>query len=219
MPPTAANASAAGREERLFLGIVIGLALVTALGSWLAVLALKHHERPDAIAVDQPRSLVDFTLTDRTGRTVTRAEIQGKVLVVSFLFTSCSLTCPEVSRRMADIQHLTDGQPDVRLLSLTVDPRTDTTNNLAKWADRYGAETNRWYLLTGAKPELYRLIATSFLKQDNTDPFNSMPGNFTGTERIALVDRHGHTRAFYDGLSPQTPDAIADQVRELLAEP
>lgn len=212
---TATNA----REERLFLGIVMGLALVTGIGSWLAVLALKHHERPDAIAVDQPRVLVDFTLTDRTGRPVTRAEVQGKVLVVSFLFTSCSLTCPEVSRRMADIQRLTDGQPDVRLLSLTVDPRTDTTNTLAKWGDRYGAETNRWYLLTGGKPELYRLIATSFLKQDNTDPFNSMPGNFAGTERIALVDRHGRTRAFYDGLSPQTPDAIADHIRELLAEP
>jgi len=207
------------REERFFLGIVVSLALVVGAGSWLAVLALGHHERRGGIAVDHPRDLVDFRLTDRTGRTVTRPELDGKILVVSFLFTSCSLTCPEVSRRMAEIQQMTATNPDVRLVSLTVDPRTDTPASLAKWADRYGADTNRWYLLTGSKKVLYQLIATSFLAQDNSDPFNSMPGNFTGTERIALVDRHGHTRVFFDGLNPSTPAAIAERINQLRTEP
>ena len=206
-------------EERFFLKIVLGLALVAGLGSWLIVVALAHHEKRDGIAVDHPRALVDFTLTDRSGRTVSRAELQGQFAVVSFLFTSCSLTCPEVSRRMAEIQQRTAGERDVRLLSLTVDPRTDTLRVLMKWADRYGAETNRWLLLTGAKEDLYRVIATSFLNQDNTDPFNSMPGNFTGTERIALVDRQGRTRRFYDGLSPATPAAVVAEIERLRKEP
>ena len=103
-------------EERFFLGIVIALAIVAGAGSWAAVYALSHHEKLQSLPVDHPRRLVDFSLTDRTGRTVTRADLNGKILVVSFLFTSCSLTCPEVSRRMAEIQRLTAGQPDVLLV-------------------------------------------------------------------------------------------------------
>ena len=210
---------AAGQgEERFFLKIVVGLALVAGLGSWLAVVALAHHEQAGGIPVDHPRALADFSLTDRTGRTVSRADLQGKVLVVSFLFTSCSLTCPEVSRRMGDIQQLTAGMPEVQLVSVTVDPRTDTPGALMKFGAKYGADTNRWYLLTGAKPVLYGLIATSFLNQDNTDPFIAMPGNFTGTERIAVVDRQGRTRRFFDGLKPGTPAAVVKFIKELRRE-
>ena len=206
-------------EEWFFLGIVIALAMVAGAGSWAAVYALSHHEKLQSLPVDHPRRLVDFSLTDRTGRTVTRADLNGKILVVSFLFTSCSLTCPEVSRRMAEIQRLTVGQPDVLLVSVTVDPRTDTPSALAKFGDKYGASTNRWYMLTGSKPVLYDLIGTSFLPQDNKDPFNSMPGNFTGTERIAIVDRKGNTRGFFDGLNVATPAAVVANINQLRREP
>ena len=149
---------------------------------------------------------------------MTRADLDGKILVVSFLFTSCSLTCPEVSRHMAEIQRLTGDRRDVRLVSLTVDPRSDTPPVLAKWGARFGADTNRWHLLTGNKSVLYGLIATSFLAQDNGDPFNSMPGNFTGTERIAVVDKHGRTRIYFDGLRPETPAAVVAEIARLRDE-
>ena len=159
--------------------------------------------------------LGEFSLTDETGRTVTRAELDGKILAVSFLFTSCSLTCPEVSRRMAEIQQLTANDADVRLVSLTVDPRSDTPPVLAKWGARFGADTNRWFFLTGSKTVLHGLIGKSFLAQDNGDPFNSMPGNFTGTERIAVVDRHGRTRIYFDGLRDETPAAVVAEIAQL----
>ena len=138
--------------------------------------------------------------------------------MVSFLFTSCSLTCPEVSRRMAKIQQLTASEPDVRLISLTVDPRTDTPPVLAKWGARFGADTSRWLFLTGNKAVLHGLIAKSFLTQDNGDPFNSMPGNFTGTERIAIVDKHGKTRVYFDGLRNETAAAVVTEIAQLRAE-
>ena len=141
-----------GNDEKLFLGIVIALAAVVGLGSWFMATALSHRDELHGIQPDKPRQLENFSLTDRTGRTVTRRELDGKILAVSFLFTSCSLTCPEVSRHMAEIQRLTADQPDVRLLSLTVDPRTDTPPVLARWGARFDADTNRWWLLTGDKP-------------------------------------------------------------------
>ena len=206
------------QDEKLFLFLVIALALVAGVGSWFAAGALERHDRPHDILPDKERWLGDFALVDEAGRTVTRAELAGKILAVSFLFTSCSLTCPEVSKRMAEIQQLTATNDDVRLLSLTVDPRTDTPPVLAKWGERFGADTNRWYFLTGSKAVLHALIAKSFLAQDNSDPFNSMPGNFTGTERIAVVDKHGQTRIYFDGLRAGTPaDAVAE-IEKLRAE-
>jgi len=119
---------------------------------------------------------------------------------------------------MAQIQHLTNTYADVRLLSLTVDPRSDTPPVLARWCVRFGADTNRWHFLTGEKPMLYGLIGASFLEQDSA-PFDSMPGNFSGTERIAVVDAHGRTRIYFDGLRNDTPAAVVAEIEKLHREP
>jgi protein SCO1/2 len=221
MPPSSGNQTKSSRrgDEKLFLVIVLALAAIAGLGSWFAAGALKRHDDLREIQPDKPRRLENFSLTDSTGRTVTRTDMDGKILVVSFLFTSCSLTCPEVSRRMAEIQNLTATNDDVCLLSLTVDPRSDTPPVLAKWGARFGADTNRWRLLTGDKAQLLWLIGTSFLATETNNPFNSMPGNFTGTERIAVVDKHGRTRIYFDGLRPETPAAVVKEISQLRGEP
>lgn len=206
------------KDEKIFLILVIALAAIAGIGSWIAVVALAHRDHPHGILPDKPRRLVNFSLTNSLGRPVTRADLDGKILVVSFLFTSCSLTCPEVSRHMAEIQKLTANDPDVQLLSLTVDPRSDTPSALAQWGARYGADTNRWLFLTGDEKIEHHLIGNSFLATDPDDPFNYMPGGFTGTERIAVVDKHGRTRVFFDGLRGETPEAVVAEIARLRAE-
>ena len=218
MPPETNSPTSQRKEEKVFLVIVLALALVAGIGSWIAAGAFARHDRIQTILPDKERTLGEFSLTDENGRAVTRAELEGKILVVSFLFTSCSLTCPEVTKRMAEIQRFTAKDADVRLVSLTVDPRTDTPTVLTKWGERFGADTNRWLFLTGEKSVLHGLIAKSFLAQDNSDPFNSMPGNFTGTERIAVVDKHGRTRIYFDGLRPETPAAVVAEITKLHGE-
>lgn len=220
MPSSSGNKkkSKARGDEKLFLVIVLALAALAGTGSWFAAGALKRHDAVRVIEPDKPRRLENFSLTDGAGRTVTRDDMRGKILAVSFLFTSCSLTCPEVSKRMAEIQNLTATNNDVRLLSLTVDPRTDTPAVLAKWGERFGADMNRWFLLTGDKAQLHWLIGTSFLATETNNPFNSMPGNFAGTERIAVVDKRGNIRAYYDGLRVETPTAVAAEIEKLRKE-
>lgn len=167
------------------------------------------------IPPDHPRQLVNFSLTDRTGQTVTRADLEGKVLVVDFLFTSCSLTCPAVNAQMKQIQQLTTNEPEVKLVSLTVDPRDDTPAVLGKYGSRFGADTNRWLLLTGDRQTLYQLIGNSFLAQDSTGSFGYMPGNFAHIERIAVVDSHGQVQGYFDGLNQNTAVAIVDEIKTL----
>jgi len=216
-------------DERLFaIAAIIG-SLVFGAGFCFLLFVMNSHENNSTdgtayavensesrlIAPDHPRQLVNFSLTDRTGRNVTRPELNGKILVVDFLYTSCSLTCPAVNRCMAQIQQLTTNQPDVTLVSLTVDPRDDTVDTLEKYGERFGADTNRWLLLTGEKTMLYDLIGNSFLAQDLNDPFNYMPGNFVHTERIALVDSHGNLHGFFDGLNQNTADALVKEINSL----
>lgn len=205
-------------EEKFFLIIVLALALVAGIGSWFAVVAFSAKEKVRGLPPDKARQLVNFSFTDSSGRAVSRDELRGKILVVSFLFTSCSLTCPEVSKRMAEIQKLTADAADVRLLSLTVDPRSDTPPVLAKWGARFGADTNRWNLLTGDQAQLHFVIGTSFLATETNNPFNSMPGNFAGTDRIALVDQQGWVRAFFDGLRVETPAVVVAEIKRLRKE-
>lgn len=206
------------KEERLFQVIVLVLAAIIGFGCWFAVTALSHHDALRGVPPDKPRQLEDFSLVDSTGRTVTRTDLEGKILAVSFLFTSCGITCPEVSEHMAEIQRAITNQPDVRLLSLAVDPRSDTPPVLAKWGAKYGADTNCWLLLTGSKPVLQQLIATSFLATNNYDPFNSMPCNFAGTERIAIVDKHGRLRIYFDGTRIESPAAVVAEIERLRKE-
>jgi protein SCO1/2 len=219
------QAMKANNSERVFFAFAVAIALVLGIGLCFLLLALNKREKSppvfaqneDAavISPDRPRQLVDFSLTDRTGKTVTRADLAGKFLVVDFLFTSCSLTCPFVNKRMAEIQQLTTNQPDVKLVSLTVDPRDDTVEVLAKYGAQFGADTNRWLLLTGEKPQLYNLLATSFLTQDANDPFSYMPGNFSHTERIAIVDAQGNVRAYFNGLAENVSQAVVEQIVRL----
>jgi protein SCO1/2 len=213
-----AAGSKSTKEERLFLWAALVVALFFGAGGLFVIVSLNHREKAVSIKSEKPRELVDFSLTASSGQTVTRADLNDKILAVSFLFTSCSLTCPVVSRSMAEIQQLTTNAADVRLLSLTVDPRSDTAPVLAKWGAKFGADTNRWFMLTGDKATLNRVIGTSFLDTETNNPFNSMPGNFTGTERIAVVDPHGHVIRYFDGLRLETPAAVAAEITRVRKE-
>ena len=215
-------------DERLFAIIAVILCLILG-GAFCALLvALNYHsQQPDAAAQglpqsapaliqpDHPRQLVDFALTNSAGGIVTRGNFSGKILVVDFLFTSCSLTCPAVNGQMAQIQHLTTKDPDVDLVSLTVDPRDDTPSVLKKYGADFGADTNRWFFLTGDKSVLYNLIGTSFLSQAASDPYGYMPGNFAHTERIAIVDSRGELRGYFDGLNQEAAGAVVEEVNKL----
>lgn len=164
-----------------------------------------------APALPLPRPLVDFHLTDTTGRPVSRADLNGQFAVVNFVFTSCSLRCLAVNDRMAELQRRLTNVADVKLVSLTVDPRTDTPEVLGDFTRRYGADPARWSFLTGPKSALYPLIENSFIAK-SPDLDGIIPGGFMHTEQIMLVDNQGIVCATFDGLKPDTTDIILAEI-------
>jgi cytochrome oxidase Cu insertion factor (SCO1/SenC/PrrC family) len=196
------------------VGVVLLLSALVAGGLYWK----KQRETARLGPPRQARQLTDFRLTERSGRPVERAEFQGKILVVNFVFTGCSLACYEVSRRMTEIQGYVASKPDVQLVSFSVDPRTDTPEVLSAFADRLKADPKRWLFLTGEKAEVYRVIEASFLPKAPLDAPSLIPGNFDRAERIVVVDGEGRVRRYFDGMSSsvvgQVLDEIADAERE-----
>jgi protein SCO1/2 len=213
-------------NERLVLTIGLALTVVVTLAFGLMLVALKSSGTtpdPDAASLvikpSRPRQLVDFALTDQAGHPVTRADLEGSIVVVSFVFTSCSQICPYVNAQMAKIQQLTSGQPDVRLISLSLDPVDDTVPVLAKYGQDLGQDARRWSFLTGDETALRRLIGTSFLSTDTTGQFASMPGNFANSQRIVLVDPQGRIVEYFDGLNQGAAEAVVGEIGKLRGLP
>ena len=101
-------------------------------------------------------TLPDVPLIDQTGRQVRLAELaRDRVVVASFVYTSCSTICPVIGACLKRLQ--TDlGERlgrDVALLTITLDPVTDTPERMATWGRRFGAESG-WYLLGGNKNDI-----------------------------------------------------------------
>src|SRR5438270_11740402 len=96
----------------------------------------------------------DFTLTTQDGERLRLADLEGKVLLVSFVFTTCNGTCPATTHRMGQVQqilqdrgHFKDGR--VRLLSISLDPLRDTPEVLRGYMRLYDADPANWTFLTG----------------------------------------------------------------------
>ena len=90
----------------------------------------------------------------------------------------------------------------------------DTPSVLAKFADGFHADTDRWLFLTGNKVELYRLIETSFIpKSPELEAFT--PGGFTSTDRIMVVDRNGMVRGSFNGLKPGVAIEVVTEIKKL----
>ena len=155
-----------------------------------------------------------FSFTERSGKSISNADLAGKIWIADFIYTTCPGPCPLITANMAKIQDAVANDPHVQLVSFTVDPQTDTPAVLAKYADQYHADPNRWWFLTGPEKPLYDLIQNGFYQvvQDNRGK-PPQDGQYTVTHStyFALVDADGNVRSFYDGVgSDPRPDLLRD---------
>jgi cytochrome oxidase Cu insertion factor (SCO1/SenC/PrrC family) len=208
-----------GLTRREFFSTLAWALAVAGVAAVIGVLSAGREKKAGAASPpDRERQLVDFDLVERSGRPVSRADLAGKFLVVDFVFTSCSLSCRGVNEQMEEIQRLSARLPDVLLVSLTVDPRTDTPAALARFAELYHADPKRWLFLTGDKTELYRLIETSFIPK-SPELEDIFPGGFSNTDRIALVAPDGRVFATFDGLKRSCAAEVIAEIEKHRNDP
>lgn len=184
----------------------------------------------------------EFALIERSGRRITLADLHGKVWIANFFYTECPDTCPLQSAHMARLQDELAPEPDVRLVSISVDPEHDTPEVLAEYAARFEADPERWLFLTGPKDAIYRLAIDGFHLGVVDRGEHAQRGTGNGqawlgpasawahasanpdrqlihSSRFVLVDQQAQIRGYYHGTDWEALDRLQKNVKRVLREP
>jgi protein SCO1/2 len=159
----------------------------------------------------------DFSLTERSGRTVRRADLAGQPWVADFIFTRCTGMCPALSTQMREVRRRAgEAGLAARFVSLSVDPTHDTPAVLAEYARRFGAGDD-WLFLTGPRDALYALIGAGFklrVAERSAEAVAQGGELIAHSDRFVLVDGEGRIRGYYHGTDATMPDLL---LRDLAA--
>jgi protein SCO1/2 len=163
------------------------------------------------------RAAPDFALITQAGQTLRLSDLSGKVLLVSFIFTTCNGTCPATTHRMSQVQQELQarglGKEDrVRLLSISLDPSRDTPEVLSRYMRLYDIDAANWTFLTGSPEQVAGTIKAWGMWARPT-----ANGQFDHPSRIFLVDSHGRIREIYH-LGFLKPTWVAEDVQFLVRE-
>lgn len=171
---------------------------------------------PQPVTLERHWQIPDFSLTERSGRAVSLADLRGNVWVADFFYTTCPGPCPMLTSRLSEIHKQTRDDPDVRLVSISTDPAKDTPEVLAQYAQQFGAD-GRWLFLTGDKAAIYELANKGF-KVNVTDQGGTEAEPVTHSTKLVLVDKNGTVRGFYDGTAPEESKRVVADIERLRQE-
>lgn len=179
-------------------------------------------EIPKALPVlgNEGHKVDTFSFYNQDGRMITQKDVNGKVYVVEYFFTTCKGICPKMNDAMSRVYQAYRGNPDLLILSHTVDPQNDTVAAMKAYADRFNADSKQWMFLTGTKQRLYDMAYESYMISaiDSTKPTN-IEEAFIHDNHFVLVDKNGRVRGrFYDGLEPASVDTLITDIHLLLQE-
>lgn len=188
--------------------ILVSLAVLGLISS----AALAHIPIPPKASSDVGRRAVktpvpDFTLTDQDGKAFRLTSARGKLLLVTFIFTTCPDVCPLLTAKFATIQHILEENKtkDVFLLSITTDPERDSAAVLKDYAGRFKADTRNWSFLTGSRQQLAKVWKAFGVNVTKTES-----GDVQHTGLTTLIDRHGSRRVDYYGDKWQDKEVLKD---------
>lgn len=213
-PPGSLDDHSAKRSRIPLVLLALGGVLILLMG-WARFAA-----SPASVA-DRPLPKVapvpSFTLTGRDGRTVTNADLLGKIWIADFFFTSCTGPCPTLSLRLRSLQSdLGHYGGDVKIVSFSVDPEYDRPALLRQYANRYGAKPDLWWFLTGDdEQEMHKMVKEGFL-QPVSRTNKTMP--VIHSTRFLLIDAEGYIRSWYDGDQAASKPIILRDIERLRKE-
>ncbi|HVM87363.1 MAG TPA: SCO family protein [Puia sp.] len=159
-----------------------------------------------------------FSFVDQDGKTITEKDVEGKVYVAEFFFTTCKGICPKMNSNMKEIYQAYKSDTGFFILSHTVNPETDGVVRMKHYADSLGADSKTWLFLTGSKQNLYNTARVSYLLDDPKNNSSDINSQFIHTQFFALVDKSGRVRKIYDGLKKDELAELKKDIAYLLSE-
>ena len=159
-----------------------------------------------------------FSFTDQDGKKITQRDVEGKVYVANYFFTTCRSICPRMNSEVKKIYEHFKTENDFLILSHTSDPVTDSSSRLKRYADSIGVTTKNWIFLTGRKDSLYRQARLSYKIDDPNNNVQDIDEDFLHTQFLALVNKKGEVIKIYDGLKQAEINELIQDAERLLKE-
>ena len=159
--------------------------------------------------------LPEFSLVADDASTFTRKELKGDVWIVDFIFTRCAVTCG----KMSDVYvQLMEEETPARFLSVTVDPRNDSPQQLVAYREKYSQDADTWRLLTGRAEDIQFFAEVGFRLPVNAgvEEVAGMPPLFH-SGKFALVDKDARVRGYYDYRDELELKRLREDVARLAA--
>lgn len=188
---------------------VVWSGLVLIILFIVAAFVAEQRERSRSASIKFPvyGEVTDFSVTNQLGQTVTKESLKGKLWVANIIFTRCPGPCAQMTRQMAELQKLVPADWPVQFISLTTDPEFDSPQILGEYGKKFGADPQRWWLLTGTKRDMVNL-AVQGLKLttiEKPEGQRDIPEDlFIHSSISVLVDGQGRVRKTLEVLPPDT---------------
>ena len=182
---------------KLSVGLLL-LLLTLLLAYVLTGLQTRVNRRPPLPVIG---AVNDFALTNQFGSAVSLADLRGELWIADIIFTRCPGPCLKMTRQMKELQDALPAASKTRLVTLTTDPDFDTPPVLAKYAERFNADTNRWMFLTGTKKEISALGGGSLkLSAVEVKPAERKSENdlFIHSTIFVVVDKQARLRGVFE---------------------
>jgi protein SCO1/2 len=161
-------------------------------------------------------TIPEFRFVDQDRAVVTQATFEGKIYVADFFFTTCPTICPLMRTQLLRVYEKFKDNPQVGILSHSIDPEHDSVPVLKEYAESIGIDSQKWHLVTGDKDSIYQLGQTSYMVTAQED--KTAAGGVIHSGAFILVDKQRRIRGIYDGTNPAEVDRLLTDMETLLAE-
>jgi protein SCO1 len=158
-----------------------------------------------------------FSLVNQAGDSITEKNVENKIFVTDFFFTTCPGICPKMTSNMLLIQEAFLADKDVLLLSHSVTPEYDSVSILRDYAEMKGVVEGKWHLLTGNRDEIYNLGRNQYFVEEDLG-LEKDPDDFIHTENFVLVDQNRYIRGIYNGLNKTSVNQLIADINTLKSE-
>jgi protein SCO1/2 len=186
-------------QSKLFRAFGIALLMLTAIQAGAQAPSC-HSPATQAKKTEKPKMVIpDVKVLDQDGNALNFYTdlIKDKTVAINFIFTNCTTICPPLAATFARLQKEMGDKigKDVHLISISVDPVTDTPERLKAWGAKFKAGPG-WTFVTGEKQEMDKLLnalgAAVSNREDHTPALiigNDSKGIWTRTYGLAKINQ------------------------------
>ena len=190
------------RTIYFIMGAVI---LLGAGASWVIKKANSSYDIPIL------KPVPEFSFINQDGDPFTEKDLNDKITVLDFIFTSCAGPCPIMTHNMTGLYRSFSQVEEVQFVSITVDPDVDTQDILKQYAKINGVNDDRWQFITSNIEAIKDLKKNGFMLYAEELPRGH-------AIKFVLIDQNGQIRKYFDGTEDASMAVLMKDITNLVKE-